>query len=101
MSKKTFGCLIGFAVNPRLEPAHRTKFFRRLYGWRDQSQYGKYEYKREGLLTHIPHIRLTRGVFIVAQESKNKITKFLRGKTKIVTRQVVLTLEDKKKLYSK
>ena len=101
MQEEKIGCLIGFTINAGTSPAVKRRFFRDLYGWRDKSQYGKYEYKREGLLSNIPHIRLTRGVFIVAQEHGLKVKKFLKGKAAVITRQVVLTAKDKKALLTK
>jgi len=96
MIEENLGCLIGFTVNAGTSPAEKRKFFRALYGWRDKSQFGKYEYEREGLLSNIPHIHLTRAVLIVSQENSKKIRNFLKGKASIVTRQVVLTPKDKK-----
>ena len=101
MAEEAFGCLIGIILNASLKPAERTKLFRQLYGWRDKSQYGKYEYNREGLLSNIPRVRLTRGVFIVAQENRLKVKRFLKGKAAVVTREVVLTVKDKKILFTK
>lgn len=101
MIGETFGCLIGITLNASLKPAIRTKLFRQLYGWRDKSQFGKYEYEREGLLSNIAHVRLIRGVFIVAQENRLKVKRFLKDKATVITREVVLTAKDKKILFTK
>ncbi len=93
------GILVGLAIDPKLKAARRARFFRQLYGWRDKSQFGKYEYDREGLLTNIPHIKLMRGVIIVREQDKKKIIDFLKGKAEVITRQVVLTAADRKKLF--
>jgi hypothetical protein len=85
-----------FSVNAKLKPTQKVKLFRQLYGWKDKSQYGKYEYKRDGLLNGIPHIRLSRAAIIVLSKHKSIITRYLRGKAKIETRQVILNEKDKK-----
>ncbi len=93
------GILVGLAIDPKLKAAQRARLFRQLYGWLDKSQFGKYEYEREGLLTNIPHVKLMRGVFIVRKQDKKKITDFLKDKAEVVIRQVVLTASDKKNLF--
>ena len=99
MSKKQVGILIGLIVNPKLKQSQRAHLFRKLYGWHDQSQYGKYQYERKGLLSDIPHVKLMRGVFIIRKQDKLKIIKFLKGKAKVVSREVILTNSDKKTLF--
>ena len=101
MKEEELGDLVGFTINAGTSPADRRRFFRALYGWRDKSQYGKYEYNREGLLSNIPHVRFTRGVFIVAQENRLKVKRFLKGKAAVIIREVVLTVKDKKILFAK
>lgn len=101
MKEEELGNLVGFTINAGTSPADRRRFFRALYGWRDKSQFGKYEYEREGLLSNIPYVRLTRGVFVVAQENKLKVKRFLKGKATVITREVVLTAKDKKILFTK
>ncbi len=93
------GVIVGLAVDPKLKAAQRARLFRQLYGWKDKSQFGKYEYDREGLLTGIPYVKLMRGVFIMRKQDKKKITDFLRDKAEVVTRQVVLSAADRKKLF--
>jgi hypothetical protein len=100
MNEEQLGSLIGFTINAGTSPADKRKFFRALYGWRDKSQFGKYEYMRDGLLTNIPYVHLTRGVFIVARENRLKVKRFLKGKARIIERQVVLTQKDKKVLFA-
>lgn len=93
------GVIVGLVVDPKLKAAQRARLFRQLYGWKDKSQFGKYEYEREGLLTDIPHVKLMRGVFIVRKQDKKKVTDFLKDKADVLTRQVVLTASDRKKLF--
>ncbi len=93
------GVLVGLVINPKLKAAQRARLFRQLYGWKDKSQFGKYEYNRDGLLSNVPHVKLMRGVFIVRKRDKKKITGFLKDKAEVVIRLVVLTAADRKKLF--
>jgi len=98
---RAMGCLVAFRLLGNLKPAERTKLFRRLYGWVDKSQYGRYEYHRAGLLGEIGYIPVIRGVFIVKREDKRKVLKFFKGKAKVFSRQIMLNAEEKKRLYSR
>jgi len=100
MKKKT-GSLVAFRLLGDLEPAQRTKLFRQLYGWRDKSQYGRYEYQRRGLLGKIGYVPIIRGVFIVKTTDKKKVLKFFRGKAKVFSREIILNAEEEKRLYSR
>ncbi len=93
------GVIAGLAVDPKLKAAQRARLFRQLYGWKDKSQFGKYEYDREGLLTDVPHVKLMRGVFIIRKQDKKKIGDFLKDKADVVTRQVILTASERKKPF--
>jgi len=77
-----------------LEPAQRTRLFRRLYGWQDKSQYGRYEYQRRGLLGKIGYVPIIRGVFIVKAADKKKVLRFFRGKAKVISREIILREQD-------
>ena len=101
MVSKKRGYLIAFKLSPELTPAERTKFFRSLYGYMDRSQYGKYHYRREGILAKLGYVSLIRGVFIVRKDNINKVIFFLRRKAEIEVREVRLTKKDSYKLYRK
>jgi len=77
-----------------LDPAQRTRLFRRLYGWQDKSQYGRYEYQRRGLLGKIGYVPIIRGVFIVKAADKKKVLRFFRGKAKVISREIILREQD-------
>ncbi len=74
------GILVGLAIDPKLKADRRARLFRQLYGWRDKSQFGKYE--RKGLLANEPLVRLMRGVFIVRKQDKKKVIDFLKDKAR-------------------
>lgn len=50
---------------------------RELNGYTDRSNYGKYSYKREGLLDRIPHRKLYNGVFILRSEDLEEFIRLL------------------------
>lgn len=58
----------------------RNKFFRGLYGWKQTIRKDKsvYNYRREGLLDEIPHIKVDSSVFIVAMKEMNRILKYMK-----------------------
>ena len=92
------GFIISFKILPKLNSKERAKLFRKVYGYLDKSQYGRYEYKRDGLLEKIGYIKVIRGVFIIRKDSLNKVKTFLRGKAKLIVREIKLTRGDIKKL---
>jgi hypothetical protein len=51
--------------------------YRKLYGYRSSSNYGKYHYDVKGILDSIPSIRYEDGNFIVKEEDFPIIRKFL------------------------
>ena len=95
------GCLITFKLRKEIESTARTRFFRKLYGCKDKSNYGKYTYERKGVLDEIPHIKLARAVIIVRNEDKEKLLEFLKGKVDVSMRKVTLEKEDTVKLNRK
>ena len=58
----------------------RNKFFRGLYGWNQiiKKKKCKYEYRREGLLDEIPHIKVDNSVFIVAMKEMERLMKYMK-----------------------
>jgi hypothetical protein len=58
----------------------RNKFFRELYGW-EQTVPGndrRYRYHRPGLLDDIPHMKVSKSVFMVAQEHMRRMEEFFK-----------------------
>lgn len=58
----------------------RNKFFRELHGWKQTVPSGgkRYEYRREGLLDHIPHMKISDSVFAVATEHTRRVEEFFK-----------------------
>ena len=97
--RKRSGTLVTFWVKEQLSPSERTKFFRNLYGYLERSNFAQYTYKRDGLLKTLPHVRLVRAAFIVAEENEARVVRFLRKACHVKTRKVLLTPGDRRKLY--
>ena len=60
-----------------MERKEQARIYRKLYGYRSASNYGKYHYNVKGLLDSIPAIRYEDGNFIVREEDFPVIQKFL------------------------
>ena len=70
------GKLICYTLG-KADSTARSLFKRELNGYKDISNSGKYEYRREGLLHKINHKMPIRSVIIVAEKDKNKVTSLL------------------------
>lgn len=88
----------GFIINYWLTgqpPVERTRFNRKLLGYTDKSQFGKYSYFREGLITKIPHVHVSNSLFIILEEDLKVIKSFCdENNVKLFVRKVVLTKSD-------
>jgi hypothetical protein len=60
-----------------MERKEQVRIYRKLYGYRSASNFGKYHYNVKGLLDSIPAIRYEDGNFIVRNEDFPVIQKFL------------------------
>jgi hypothetical protein len=58
----------------------RNRFFKELYGWKQviRKEKRSYEYKREGLLDRIPHIRVDQSMFIILKKHLQLMEEFFR-----------------------
>jgi hypothetical protein len=56
----------------------RSAFKREFIGYTDKSNNGAYEYKREGLLGRIPHLKPAKGVIIVKDTDQEKVKSLLK-----------------------
>ena len=98
MASPVKGDLVVFQLKKGLSGTERTKFCRDVWGYEEHSQFSKYRYRRPGLLSDIPHVRLTRGVILVARTDTTRVVGFLRKGAKVQTRVVHLTPADRRKL---
>ena len=60
--------------------SERNKFFAKLHGRKQVivKDSGRYEYRREGVLDEIPHIRVDNSVFIIAMEHMRRMMEFFK-----------------------
>ncbi len=50
-----------------------------LFGYTEYSNNAHYTYKRKGILSDIPHLKLARAVIIVPNKEVNKVVGAIRG----------------------
>ena len=60
-----------------MERKEQARIYRKLYGYRSSSNYGKYHYTVKGLLNSIPSVRYEDGNFIIRENDFPVIKKFL------------------------
>ena len=60
-----------------MERKEQARIYRKLYGYRSSSNYGKYHYSVKGLLDTIPSIRYEDGNFLIKEEDLDTVKKFL------------------------
>jgi len=83
--KKT---LITYSLSGRKNALELT---RKIYGFTDLSNHGRYKYQRKGILTNIPHEKISRATFWVDPKYKIRIIKeFKKIGLKIKTIDIIL-----------
>lgn len=68
--------IVNYLTN--LDHYHKVLFNREIYGYTDNSNNNSYQYKRKGILSQIPHLRLVKGAFIIKKADINKIKPVLK-----------------------
>lgn len=82
---------IEFTFDTKFDKAsERVKFYRELYGYRRYSNYGRYVYVEEGLLSDIPYLKPTRSTIIVSVKDAKKLRKFFRKKSVVFNEKIVI-----------
>ena len=87
-----------------LKPANLTRkeidrFQEELNGRDNKSNYGKYTYRREGILDRIPTIKPVKSVVVVLPEFSGEILDLLeKYSAEIFARDIILEKQDIKKL---
>lgn len=59
----------------RLSPAQRSILSKRINGYIDKSNKARYTYKREGILTKLPHTKVTNKTFIIRKQDFSLLSK--------------------------
>lgn len=93
-----YGAIVVIALHSATAFKVRASFFRGLYGYDDKSQFGKYHYRREGLLDRLGYVPLGRGVFIVRADALAQVKRYMQGRAEVVCRKVILTAGDRRTL---
>jgi len=101
MARAQTGELVVFELKKDLSATERTRFCREVWGYEEHSQFSKYRYWRPGLLSGIAHVKLTRGVVLVAHRDAAKVVRFLRKGARVQRRVVHLTARDLRTLSPK
>ena len=60
------------------KPQEKTYITRKLFGFEDKSNNGKYTYKRKGLLKNIKHEKWNKAAILIDSKNEEKVTKILR-----------------------
>ena len=58
--------------------AEQTRIIRMLFGFKDKSNNGRYQYQRFGLLSKIPHVRKTKTALIVEKKYAVQVIQVLK-----------------------
>lgn len=72
-------------------PVQKTRVIRALFGYEDKSNFGKYKYAREGLISKIPNARQIKGAILV---DNMYVPEVIRALKKLKIRSNVLNLSD-------
>ena len=100
--KEQTAILISFdTIRERFEsPSERNRFYWKLYGRKQVviKHSKRYEYKREGLLKEIPHIKVSDSVFIIALEHMKRMMNFFKEWEDKVELKTFPVLLDKKEM---
>ena len=60
-----------------MDRKEQARVYRKLYGYRSSSNYGKYHYTVKGILDSIPAIRYEDGNFIIREDDLPMVKRFL------------------------
>ena len=75
------------------EKKNNLEITRKIYGFTDSSNHGKYKYKRPGILTKIPFEKLSKGTFWIDPEYKEEVVNELK-KLNLKLRIVDIIIKD-------
>lgn len=72
-------------------PVQKTQIIRMLFGYEDRSNFGKYKYAREGLISKIPNARQIKGAILVENTYVPEVVRVLK---KLKVKSSVLDLSE-------
>ena len=89
------GALISFKVAGKNNHIKINNFCRKIYGYTDKSNKGKYTYERKGLITRYPYIKIQRGLIIVRIDDAEEIINLLeKHGAEVFMREIILLHKD-------
>ena len=59
-------------------PVQKTRVIRALFGYEDKSNFGKYRYARDGLISKIPNARQIKGAILVENRYVTEVVRILK-----------------------
>ena len=70
------------------KPREKVDITRKLFGFEDKSNNGKYTYKRKGLLQKIPHEKWNKAAILINTKNETEVLSILEkfGLTVLITR---------------
>ena len=69
---------IEFSFDAKLSGTKKVNFYRKLYGYRSYSFYGKYTYIKEGVLSNIKYIKPAKSIIIVSIKDSKELRNFFK-----------------------
>lgn len=94
--------LISYSLRKGTPLKEKERFRRIFLGFKDKSNYGKYEYGRTGFLGAIPHLKPAKSLIVVKDNDGKKTFSVLkRFGVKYLTWKIILNKEDYLKLNIK
>lgn len=62
----------------KLNPTQRSLLSKRINGYLDKSNRARYMYKREGIITRIPYIKVANNTFIIRKKDFPSVSKEIK-----------------------
>ncbi|MCL6090786.1 MAG: hypothetical protein M1393_07085 [Candidatus Thermoplasmatota archaeon] len=88
------GIIVGYRLDGK-SPVERTRFNRKFLGYTDKSQYGRFSYSRDGIMSAIPNIHVVNSCFIIRKEDLEQVRVFCdQYGVGLFVREVVLEESD-------
>ena len=81
---------IEFTFDAEFKGTEKTNFYRELYGWKNSSNYARYLYIKEGVLSSMNYLKPTRSTIIVSVKDAKQVRKFFKEKKVVFNEKIVI-----------
>lgn len=88
---------IEFTFDSKLKGSNAVKFYRKLYGCKRNSNYGKYTYLKDGVLSNIKYLKPTRSTIIVSMKDAKTLRNFFKKYNAVFDEKIVVLNEKEAK----